>query len=540
MYRVLIVDDEPEVRNGLKLKIDWSAFGFRVAAEAKDGRDAWSLLQRESFHLMIVDIRMPAMGGLELMKLCREHHPHMKIVVLSGHDDFHYVQTAIRCGARDYLLKPFIRSELKELLAKLRQELDAEREEAAKESLVRRRLRESAEALREWLIVEWVSGDSDRQMEALIRSDLERVQLDGLLDDDAVLQCLGVEMRLPDGRLPDRTEPSGLFRLAFQMICRETAAGHPELEKTVVPFHHPSHPDMMHFLIAAKGRHELEIAARTLMERVRANLHRYLRIETVLALGQPVQGVRHLRQAFVSSLLAWSRSQAGAVTQTVVADARHEGFAELTPEVEKRLEVLLEDADPEGFAHALEAVLSARPIPLQGLMEFVLRVVLILERVARRHGLPDAKIWDWLYPGTLYKFHSDKVALGYLTELAGQVAEGVRRSRMSNCAGVAEEVRKYVDEHYMHDLSLAALADRFHINPSYLSELFKKQTGKTFSDYLAGLRLGKAAELLDDPNLRLADIAELVGIGSASYLSSAFKKMYGVSPNEYRLSRRCR
>lgn len=539
MYRVLIVDDETEVRNGLKLKIDWSEFGFHVAGEAKDGREAWSLLQRESFHLLIVDIRMPVMGGMELMKLCREHLPHLKIIVLSGHDDFHYVKTAIQCGARDYLLKPFVRSELKELLAKLRAELDGERKEAEERSVIHRQWRQSVEALRERLIAEWVSGEGEERPAALIRSELERVELERLLRDDVVLRCLGVEMRLPEGRLSDKTEPSGLFRLAFQLVCRETAQ-FPEADHTVVPFHHPSYAHMMHYLIAADSREAVEDIAQALMKRVRMNLHRYLRVETVLALGEPVQGVRHLRKAFLSSLLAWSRSQSGPVTQTVIAGSGGDGFTELAPEVEKRLELLLEDGELEPFVRTLETALNMKRIPLQGLMAFVLRVVLLLDRVARRNGLPNAEIRDWLYPETLYKFHSDKIALDYLRELAAQVTEGIRRSRTANCAGAVESVRKYVDEHYMHDLSLATLADRFHINPSYLSELFKKQTGKTFSDYLAELRLGKAAELLEDPNLRLADIAELVGFGSASYLSSAFKKRFGVSPNQYRLRDRSR
>ncbi len=125
MYRVLLVDDELEIRTGLKLKIDWSALGYAVAGEAQDGREALALLEAERYDLILTDIRMPVMSGLELLKQCAENYPQTKAVVLSGYDDFHFVKAALQCGAKDYLLMPVVRRELTALLGKLSEEMES-------------------------------------------------------------------------------------------------------------------------------------------------------------------------------------------------------------------------------------------------------------------------------------------------------------------------------------------------------------------------------------------------------------------------------
>lgn len=531
MYNLLIVDDEQEIRNGLKLKMDWSGLGFRVVGEAADGREAMDMLAGTAIHFMITDIRMPVMSGLELLKQCAEKYPDLKTVVLSGHEDFHYVKAALQCGASDYLLKPVVRGELKAVLAKIRERLDEEAQARSERDKALWQLRQSLPVMQERLMLELVS-EEDETAAGSARGELLLLPFDPAENETACLRFIGIEMRLPPGRLGDKAKEAGLLREAFRMVCRETAQ-QPPWDKCAFAFHHPGHSDMMHILLRTRFPGD-DGVLQPFLRQLRDNIDRYLQVESVIAVGEPVTGVASLRKAFLSSLQVWSQSKPGAFSQILTERPSQDVFVVLSPEAEKRLAMTLEDGDAALFDQTLKALPAANELPLHGIASLVLRVTLLLDHAVRRHRLTAIDTSGWMLPEVLWKHTSAPAAFDYLSGLAAQVAEGVRRSRATGGAGVVEAVRKYMEENYMTEMSLSMMADRFHINTTYLSELFKRQTGATFSDYLAQIRLAKTAELLLDPQLRLSDIAELVGFASSSYLSSVFKKVYGISPNDYR------
>lgn len=154
MYDILIADDSAEIRKGLMLKLKWEDYGFRAAAEAADGVEALAVLQERRYPVLITDIRMPVMDGLELLRECAIRFPGTKTIVLSAYDDFPLVQTAIRKGAKDYLLKPVIKAELIAALASLKRELMPRKNGQSRSCLEgssRNRRRCSGFALTEWL-----------------------------------------------------------------------------------------------------------------------------------------------------------------------------------------------------------------------------------------------------------------------------------------------------------------------------------------------------------------------------------------------------
>lgn len=127
MYEIMLVDDEKGVRNSIKAKIDWEAAGFRVVSEASSGNEALQLLEQGPLpQLVISDIRMPQMDGIEFIRICKKKYPLLRTVVLSGYSDFDYLKSAIQLGVKDYLLKPVARAELNELLGKLGEEIRQE------------------------------------------------------------------------------------------------------------------------------------------------------------------------------------------------------------------------------------------------------------------------------------------------------------------------------------------------------------------------------------------------------------------------------
>jgi two-component system response regulator YesN len=321
--------------------------------------------------------------------------------------------------------------------------------------------------------------------------------------------------------------------MAFQLVCRETAQD-PLWDNTVYAFYHRSYPQMMNFMISTQSAEENERITQSFCRLMEDNIHRFLRVESVIGIGEQVIGVKGIHKGFLSALLAWSQSQSGAVSQIISSQTSADTFAEVFPEVEKRLLLALDNGDIQAFSSTLESVVQAGRYPLQGVASFVLRVILLLDQTARKYNLDIPETQDWMFMEKVWKLHTESSVISYLSRVAAQVIEGIKQTFISGGAEVVDAIRKHIDCSYMNELSLSMLAERFHINPTYLSELFKKQIGTAFSEYVTQVRIQHAAELLRDPSMRLSDIAELVGFANASYLSSVFKKQFGISPNEYR------
>ena len=136
MYSIMIVEDEYLVRQGIAFLVDYEQFGMQVIAQAENGREAWQKFQKNPADILLTDINMPQMNGLELAKLVRDQAPKCHIVFLTGYDDFDYARTAIKLGADDYLLKPFSKDDVEEMLAKVQTKLDKERKKAQIQNLV--------------------------------------------------------------------------------------------------------------------------------------------------------------------------------------------------------------------------------------------------------------------------------------------------------------------------------------------------------------------------------------------------------------------
>ncbi|UUZ85415.1 response regulator [Paenibacillus sp. P26] len=244
MYRVMLVDDEAGVRSSIKAKIDWHAAGYRIDSEASNGAEALQpLSERPLPDVLITDVRMPRLDGIDLIKTCKEAYPGLRIIVLSGYSDFEYMKATIQLGVKDYLLKPVVRGELTALLARLAEELEADRErerEQAQEELKQNQLLQMMQEQLLWQLVkdEWFSIPA-------VKERMQRLQLAALAEEGVRAQFVTAEMRIPPGRLDDWNERKDLLHLAFRMICRETA----EKRGSIYTIYEVSHPAMMHFLI---------------------------------------------------------------------------------------------------------------------------------------------------------------------------------------------------------------------------------------------------------------------------------------------------
>ncbi|HZG85824.1 helix-turn-helix domain-containing protein [Paenibacillus sp.] len=531
MYKVMLVDDETGVRNGIKAKINWEAAGFRIESEAGSGEEALRLLaERPPPDLVISDIRMPQMDGITFIKACNERYPAIRTVVLSGYSDFEYTKAAIQLGVKDYLLKPVVRSELQELLSRIAVELEQDRHQKQKRLQEQMNSRQQLRILQEQLLLQLVS--SELFSLSAVKERLYQLQMSALAAEDRRAQIVAAEMRVPYGRLDEWSDRVDLLQLSYQMLCREEAERWPR----IVPFHDVSRPAMMHFLVMLDGEDENDGAALAFAKALRHHVRRYLRLDCVVGVGEPVRGLKQLKNAYASSMLSWSQSTVHDTVRDGERAALESTYA-LTPELEKQIASALEHADLHAFRQHLRALFPEhRDTPMFAFASLTFRLLLLFASVAKKFHTGDASLQQHLLQCqmTVWEHRSREDILEQLRSLAQRVMDAVKKAKDAGGSALAEAVRKYVDENYSYELTLSALADLFHLNENYLSGLFKQNAGITFSEYVTKLRMTKAAQLLVESDLKLTDIATLVGYSSSSYFSTSFRKFYGMSPKEYR------
>ncbi|MBP1960955.1 response regulator transcription factor [Paenibacillus aceris] len=522
MYNVLIVDDEPEIRLGLKLKVDWERLGLTIAGEAGNGAEAMDWLTQHPVDIVITDMNMPVMNGVSLLESCYELYPTLRLIVITGYEDFHYAKAAIRNQARDYLLKPVTQDELTETLGKIVQELEDLRNERDQQAMIQWRLSQYYKEMKEHFIVHLVKEEVER--ESTLRERAKWFQLDSWETSKARFVTAGSMERLhAEGqgeRSPDK------MRLPFEMFCREAA------ETTNGLFHvfrDANYTGLMHFVTVA-GEEELKEFAHNL----RVAVTDHLGFEPAIVMGQPVMGLRQWKDGYLSALLAWNLN-GNQVPQGIQQQSAME--ADLSEEMSKVLQRYVTRGDLASFEQAVQKELSAAFAASQArFVKLIFQLYLMLDAMAFTAGIIlESNEQLWIRPEQVWGFDTTAKAQQFLKKLADKIIRGPEKDPVHAEHSMIQAAEQFIQDNYMYDLNLTMLAERFNYNSSYFSEMFKAKAGKTFIQYITDVRMAKAVQLLDETMLSLWDIAELTGFSNASYFSSKFKRMYGISPSDYRI-----
>ncbi|XEC95616.1 response regulator [Paenibacillus tarimensis] len=532
MYKVLLVDDERQVRNGLKAKLQWEQLGFELCGEAVNGQAALDEIDRLHPHLVISDIRMPVMNGIELLRRCAELYPEIRFIVLSGYDEFDYVKAALQCGARDYLLKPVIRKELANRLKQIKLELDEHHQRFAKEQEIRRVLEYSRQKLLEQFWLQAVRG-SNRSKDW--EEEAERCGLTDLLEAHTKVRFVTVEIKDIRNGMPGSI-PDALLWLAAYLMTGELLQLWGE---EAYVFRDTAEPPLI-YIAARCDMFGDETLAHWLRTEYEPQLQTMLKVRAQIGIGDTVSGPNEWRKGYLSSRVHWMQQSPAGVPDTKADQQQMEWF-DLLPMTEKQLTSAIMECDLHAFGQALHSVLRSEvPLSYQALSVRVLRLLLFIDALAAKVGmrLEEAHHLISGLPESLWAYHTTDKAEELLAALAKRIMDDMEREQRSGGQEAVRQVVAYLQEHYAdEDLTLTRMARQFHLNVTYLSELFKKMTGQNYSDYLTGLRVKKAKELLSAPLLRISDVAELVGFANPNYFSQVFKKITGQSPGEYRQQR---
>jgi two-component system response regulator YesN len=522
-YKVFLVEDEIVAREGIRDNVDWRSAGFEFCGEAPDGEMALPLIEQARPDVLITDIRRPFMDGLQLCKILRDRMPELKIIILSGHDEFHYAQQAVKLGVTEYLLKPVGVQDLHNVLGKIASQLDLDRLEQEKLRKLENQIEDDLALRREKFLLKLVMGGMSSP-EAIQES--RYVGLDLIAGWYLVMV---VEFK-PCGP----AEPFNYYEHEqVEQIIARLVGNNPDvlLSKT----------GMEELLLIIKGDslEHLEQEGCFLKELIRTEVENRSRCSLRIGLGISQDRICNIHQSFAEALTNLSQSPVGGLGQ--VGAASEAGKAGLLDLDQSALENFLRYGVKDEFDDFFEAYI--RPLSETALQSYLVKnyifvdIVLIVARFVHQLGgnvdqvipkinnvetlLLNIKTLDQLREGTRQVF-------------AGALA--FRDSQTQTPYGtIIEQAKKYIEGHYPDpDLSLHDVASEVHLSPSHFSSVFSRETGQTFKEHLINVRLEKAKELLRTTPLKSFEISSQIGYNDPHYFSYVFKKHTNLSPQRFR------
>lgn len=528
MYSLLLVDDEPLIRRGIARIVDWASLGIDQIFEAGDGEEALEIVRSRPVNLVLTDIVMPFMDGIELAGILHRDYPEISVVIATGHEDFEYARQSIDLGVCSYILKPIgaknLYAKMSEIIAGIRKE-DENRRYISR---MRSQLAKNLPIIRSRYLNEIVCQDrGDKQR--LIRQ-CRSAGID-FTSDSYIVGLLNLEL----DEIADEDVP--LYVFSCKNIAQECLGGRHyvfesnQSKKLVILFRCD--------ILGDDSRN----TAYQVMEIILKALDNTIHVKATGGLGVEVSDPNQLPVSFRSAKRACEyRFSLG---ENAVYDIRDGSLNTLlfrypAEEVKGLLRSIRfgTDADIRESVCAIRQYIKNEKL-LSGInVKIVLSEIVtdILKELSELSEIAPGTTEQCLrLYGEISQMSSLEVILKEIMQAAATAAEDFRRTENTSSRALVRKVKECVNAHYMDlSFSLPTAANEVGVSTGYLSALFKKETGMNFIKYLTDVRMEKAMELLQGTDLRAYEIADQIGFENTHYFSVAFKKYAGMSPSDFR------
>lgn len=537
--RLLIAEDELWLRKRLVSTIDWSSYGISEVYEAEDGGEALEIALKEKPDIVITDIRMPELSGIDLMKKLNENSIFSKMIVVSGYDDFEYAQGALRMGAINYLLKPVDEEELLDSVKRCVEELKKEKN---KETVFDKQSAAS-EMLMEHIYEDLIFETSEKRTEELLQK-LSRKEIGFPFQAAAVvnMQVREHTFFVNDKVKSDMWSVYQWLRRNLQEDCYECQYLYMRGSQIVLLLFGDD--------LEAKFMERVENWVQLILEA----LQKELNISLFMAAGDVTDDFSGIHRSY--EMAQKKIKEKRAEEKRILALRNQETEQELNTRFDdvygeydfKLLIKEIRNGDSEKAQTELQAILqsSSRRLQSADMMKLQLFYMNFINRIAGA-CLPECEAYadelamqcmtvmrELIYIG------SDTIVTEMwdcLRKFVEKLVEVYQENNGKRKHWMIDQVLQYVEENYNTALSTRDIAGRFFMNTSYFSKLFHEQMGCTFSNYLINVRVEKAKMMLTQTNMKLYDIAEAVGYTNVQYFSTIFKEKEGLTPSAFRQMR---
>lgn len=534
--KVFLVEDEMVIRRGIKNSIDWEKEGYIFCGEASDGELAYPMIIKEKPDILITDIRMPFMDGLELCKLVKKELPNIKILILSGYDEFDYAKEAIRLGVTEYLLKPISSGKLLEALNGVSESIRREKED---KDLVRKYMEEMREN---------TEHEKQKFFEQMIAGNLSMA--------DALETGKKYEMSLSAGMynlLLFRFTLGEENRKSGELLGEAEYAIEKLTERLEYVFEFQRGVEGWAFLLMADNEEQMSERVKELSKDLEEIMKNYSTIAYFGGIGQPVARLRELEESFREAERALAARFTMELNRIIsVEDIRMAQNVDTLDDIEitsfgeiEKTRTMLEKFLNNGAEDEIDEFVDVyiNELPEENLKSVLMRQYIIMdayivmmsfcEKIEGIEGEMQAQSEE--LKNSMKTIQTVEEIKNYIRMLLKKII-GVRDTisgrRYSDIIEIAkDQIRKT----YMSDeISLNTIAAEVGMSPSYFSSIFSKEMGKTFVEYLTEIRMDRAKELLMCSSMKTSEIGYEVGYKDPHYFSYIFKKTQNCTPKEFR------
>lgn len=523
MYTVVVADDEEEIRRSLIRKVDWAAAGFLVAGEAENGIEALELVEKLEPDLLITDIKMPFISGIELARQVREIRPMTHIAFLSGYDDFSYAQQAIQYNIISYMLKPVTSEKMLQELTNIRQKIEDKYQVFVPQDQIQRKT-EFMMAL----LLDRFQEDGTPDGEERLKSDAVSC---GLLDGggEEVLKYVVMVTQIRDDQNVNRTAKSSTTAID-SILCKYVKYSSIYVQGRVVSL----------LMATARG---FDKYLHILVEDIEQSVKRVTGWNCAIGVSRSKDHLTKCHECYMEAMNALSYSKKNAGGVHFISD--EERVEEIDQETQQKILADIESILRRGGTEE-EMELYLEKIFLRseyGKLNWTVKSFLMLQIASTALQVLYTVAGNGAVQNLQQKFPLNQViatadsAQIFLMcrAICGDVLELIAEQRRRSGEILCEKALRIIEEQYMDpELSLVEVSREIAVSPNYLSALIKKNTGSTFKDLLTRKRIETARDMLLCTSMKIREITEKCGYKDQHYFSYCFKKYTGISPNQSR------
>ncbi|NQX59804.1 response regulator [Paenibacillus qinlingensis] len=523
MLNVLIVDDQPLEIIGIRTFIPWDKLNLKLAAEANDGFTALDYINELPLDIVITDIKMPIMSGLELVRRAKLIKPSIIFILISGYEDFEYAKKAIQFGVEGYILKPIDYNELLEAIGNAVQRI----EQARDFKQLKSQWSTSEHIVKNNAVKQLLHGNSDESF----RNDMitHFPNQEAMCWRSAVLELDDVDRSLTmlDSEVHQQRIKNALSYLTARLLKDNYLFAELENKRLGIVIPEKSYGETLEWL-----------------ENLIQDVTQHSSFTITIGLGNPVIDIDVIYKSFEEATQALGQKMFNGKGRVLP-------YATAQLNLESSQQIL---SDADGLLSQLfGAIQNYQLVDIYDIMEQLGTLILKLESRnsvyhftiyvvgkandflhEKNEDVYDLLQWDFHHLDIIYQFETVQDLRDWLRKKMFEISELLQNKLAKRNKKLIEKVELYILEHLEEGITLKDLAKHFLYSPNHLGQLFKEETSIHFSDYMLNQRLDKVKLLLDDPTMKIYEAADRLGFKNMTHFYRLFKKRFNISPGDYR------
>lgn len=538
MLKVFLVEDEIVMREGIKNNINWEKEGFHFAGEASDGELAYPLIQKTKPDIIITDIKMPFMDGLELSRLVKKEMPSVKIIILSGYDEFEYAKEAINIGVTDYLVKPIAGAKLLEAIHKVAASIQEEREQLQFLETYQKEQEENKYLERQKFFYEMMAGRY---------SMTELLEKGRKLGMDLLAECYNVVLFY--AKAADAAQNGEYSETAVQIgdALKSFLDGRDDIlmfEQNV---------EGWVFLIMSKDKEAMDEKQQYYLDEITGIVSGFENTVYFAGVGSKAGRIRELNKSYEDASRAFAYRYLMDGSRVICSEDMGNLNVALNEEINLKaldigkmdrriVENFLKSGSIDEIRHFIDEYFES--LGSENISSMLFRQYIVMDMcfctVSLMEGLGLATEDVTLKCGEFHDMsgvlNSLESTKAYLSRIMMEAIEARDLASLKKYNGLISKAKEYIYENYdKEDISLNSVAASVNISPNHFSTVFSQEEGKTFIEFLTGVRMEKARELLRCSSMKSSEIGYAVGYKDPHYFSYIFKKTQDMTPKEFRM-----